>query len=57
MNVAFMDCQMQEQDGLEATAAIRHAERGLGTHTPIIAMTATASAAFARGWIATWRSR
>ena len=40
----LMDVQMPEMDGFEATAAIRDAERELGRHIPIVAMTAHAMA-------------
>ncbi len=38
-DLVLMDLQMPEMGGLEATAAIRDAERASGTHLPIVALT------------------
>ena len=41
-DAVLMDVQMPEMDGMEATVAIRARERTLGTHLPIIGVTAHA---------------
>ena len=41
-DLILMDVQMPEMTGLEATEAIRRAERGSSRHIPILAMTAHA---------------
>ncbi len=41
-DLVFMDVQMPEIDGLTATRKIREREKQIGTHVPIIAMTAHA---------------
>ena len=41
-SLILMDIQMPEMDGFETTAAIRTREKFLGTHIPIVAMTAHA---------------
>ena len=41
-DLVLMDLQMPGMSGLEATAAIRDAERASGTHLPIVALTAHA---------------
>ena len=40
--LVFLDCQMPELDGLEATRIIRQSEAGCSRHVPIVAMTAHA---------------
>src|ERR1700719_1695463 len=41
-DLIFMDVQMPEMDGFEATVRIREAEQRTGQHTPIVALTAHA---------------
>jgi CheY-like chemotaxis protein len=41
-DLVFMDCQMPEMDGFEATIAIRAYEAGKHRHVPIVALTADA---------------
>ncbi|MBM3296752.1 MAG: PAS domain S-box protein, partial [Candidatus Aminicenantes bacterium] len=41
-HLVFMDVQMPELDGFEATAAVRSREKETGGHMPIVAMTAHA---------------
>ena len=38
-DLVFMDCEMPEMDGYEATRLIRQAEAGNGRHLAIVAMT------------------
>jgi CheY-like chemotaxis protein/nitrogen-specific signal transduction histidine kinase/HPt (histidine-containing phosphotransfer) domain-containing protein len=41
-DMIFMDCQMPELDGYQATQKLRLLEEGTPVHTPIVAMTANA---------------
>jgi signal transduction histidine kinase/CheY-like chemotaxis protein len=41
-DLVFMDIQMPDMDGIEATAAIREKEKRSGKHQPVIALTAHA---------------
>jgi two-component system sensor histidine kinase/response regulator len=41
-DLVFMDLQMPEMDGFEATAALREGEKRTGIHLPVIALTAHA---------------
>jgi two-component system, sensor histidine kinase and response regulator len=41
-DLVFMDVQMPEMDGMEATAAIREEEKRTGEHVMVIALTAHA---------------
>src|SRR5262249_7452973 len=42
-DLILMDCRMPEMDGYEATRRIRLREASLGTHVPIVAVTAQAT--------------
>jgi CheY-like chemotaxis protein len=43
-DLIFMDCQMPQMDGFEATRIIRSRELATGERTPIVALTANAMA-------------
>ena len=61
-DLVLMDLQMPVMGGLEATAAIRDAERTSGTHLPIVALTGHAMPGdreryWRQAWTGTSRSR
>jgi hypothetical protein len=60
-DLALMDIQMPEMDGIEATIAIRREERETSRHVPIIALTAhamqgTVIVVSMPAWMTTYRS-
>ncbi len=45
-DIVFMDIEMPDMDGLQATSLIRHYEKNAGTRVPIVAMSAHAMMGF-----------
>jgi two-component system, sensor histidine kinase and response regulator len=50
-DVILMDIKMPRMDGFQTAKAIREAERQFGTHTPIIALTASPAPAEQKKWL------